>query len=419
MSEDIAMCVEGSSCYTWRAEWCEQEVTRGLAVCGGFVNRSRGPALQLIRDFISQHNKRFPFRPLLSCPGGLCLRVTPTADDGADYLIFFDEHRKKQELFLILSKRRRGMRREGGYCLNVVFFFIASQWLCVLCANEQFRGEEPRTLKTGLWVGHCSLTSNEIPAPPISLHFSEWAIWGVLALFQSFLWAQVKHILTIPWLRARRQSTIVCLPQLSLILNLPLLHHAASLLPAIFATVFVVSRLLGVSELLPGDPAWVAGRESPPALWEPFHALFNHWYTHSELMRMCIHWAGGLIEQRRSTARLSGCPASVGGVCVYKRGWLQHAHTRTHTYTHSRRLCAFVGIAEWKPLVPAAGHYCSCERKTQIWSGGIRLPYLVHGCGVWPSSGMRASCFRMKGSEEMRSQILSFFKWQLYGIVLW
>lgn len=41
------------------------------------------------------------------------------------------------------------MRREEGV-LPCFFFFIASQWLCVLCANVQFRGEEPRTLKTGL-----------------------------------------------------------------------------------------------------------------------------------------------------------------------------------------------------------------------------------------------------------------------------
>lgn len=134
MSEDIAMCVEGSSCYTWRAEWCEQEVTRGFAVCGGFVNRSRGPALQLIQDFISQRNKRFPFRPLLSCPGGLCLRVTPTAGDGADYLIFFWRAKgKNRNCFLILSNRRRWMRKEGRYCLNVFwFFFFPSQWLCAL-----------------------------------------------------------------------------------------------------------------------------------------------------------------------------------------------------------------------------------------------------------------------------------------------
>lgn len=37
MSWDIAMCVEGSSCSTWRAEWCEQEVTRGFAVCGALL----------------------------------------------------------------------------------------------------------------------------------------------------------------------------------------------------------------------------------------------------------------------------------------------------------------------------------------------------------------------------------------------
>lgn len=41
MSEDIAMCVEGSSCYTWRAEWCEQEVTWGFAVCRALLTLLR------------------------------------------------------------------------------------------------------------------------------------------------------------------------------------------------------------------------------------------------------------------------------------------------------------------------------------------------------------------------------------------
>lgn len=46
MSEDIAMCEEGSSCYTWKAEWCEQ-VTQGFCCVQGFVNSSStlGPNL--------------------------------------------------------------------------------------------------------------------------------------------------------------------------------------------------------------------------------------------------------------------------------------------------------------------------------------------------------------------------------------
>lgn len=94
-------------------------------MCGGFVNRSRGPALQLIRDFISQRNKRFPFRPLLSCSGGLCLRVTPTAGDGADYLIFWTSQRQKQELFPNTFKEEE-VDEEGGGVLPERFLFFFS-----------------------------------------------------------------------------------------------------------------------------------------------------------------------------------------------------------------------------------------------------------------------------------------------------
>lgn len=97
------------------------------------------------------------------------------------------------------------------------------------------------------------------------------------------------------------------------------------------------------------------------------------------------------------------------GWCVYKRGELQH----THTYTHTSRLCAFWlfgGIAEGKPLVLAAGHYCSCEHKTQIWSCGICLLYLVHGCKVWPSWEMRASCWRWRATERCGCLRFCLFK---------
>lgn len=52
MSEDIAMCVEGSSCSTGRAEWCEQEVTWGSAVCRALLTLPGACYSKLICDFI-------------------------------------------------------------------------------------------------------------------------------------------------------------------------------------------------------------------------------------------------------------------------------------------------------------------------------------------------------------------------------
>lgn len=72
-------------------------------------------------------------------------------------------------------------------------------------------------------------------------------------------------------------------------------------------------------------------------------------------------------------------------VGVWKRGAAAYPHTHTGE------------LAEGKPLVLAAGHYCSCEHKTQIWSCAIGLLYLEHR--VWPSSEMKASCWGWRASE--------------------
>lgn len=75
MSEDIAMCVEGSSCYTWRAEWCEQEVTWGFCCVQGFVNSSRA------RDFnLSETSFNSIIKDSLSGPPQLSWWSLPEGD---------------------------------------------------------------------------------------------------------------------------------------------------------------------------------------------------------------------------------------------------------------------------------------------------------------------------------------------------
>lgn len=116
--------------------------------------------------------------------------------------------------------------RGGKYCRKVIHCVIKAVF--TLICSSLWRAS---TLKT---VSVSKLLFTHIKRNPCSscyfafFRIGMWAILGVFALFQSFLWAQEKHILTIPLRKAPEQSTIVWLPQLSLILNLPLLHHAAS-----------------------------------------------------------------------------------------------------------------------------------------------------------------------------------------------
>lgn len=205
MSEVIAMCVEGSSCSTWRAEWCEQEVTGvffpPLAVCRAFVQRPPTPGLSnlsgtlfhgIIKDCLSG-------LPQLSwwslARGWPQLRVT------VQIIRFFSwrAKSKNRNCLLILSKRRWRIWGSLGACFKdfiyVFFFIVCSELIC--------RGESPVQAKDRP-AGRPLFPHVKLD-PRSSCSFAFFPMsnpWGgrvvVLAAFQSFLWAQVKRILTIP-----------------------------------------------------------------------------------------------------------------------------------------------------------------------------------------------------------------------------
>lgn len=88
---------------------------------------------------------------------------------------------------------------------------------------------------------------------------------GVLAPFQSFLWAREEHIFTIPLLQAQELNAIVCLPQLSHP-KPPITPSRRFLLLETFATVLT------------------SYGATAPELWRPFHTHFKHLKTHWKLI---------------------------------------------------------------------------------------------------------------------------------------
>lgn len=176
MSWDIAMCVEGSSCSTWRAEWCEQEVTRGFAVCGALL--------------------------ALLQPG------TPT------YLWFQFNGIIKDSL-------------SGPLSAVLVVFAWGWPWLRGWLWRPQIRLLMSCLMRPGCanlkaLVCEQTIVRSLQTESPLLLS-GMWAPATVFVACQSYLWE--KHILTIPAPKAQRPSTIVWLSQLSLNLNHPLLHH--------------------------------------------------------------------------------------------------------------------------------------------------------------------------------------------------
>lgn len=101
-------------------------------------------------------------------------------------------------------------------------------------------------------VNHCSLASNRNPCSSYylaSFRNWTWAIPGVFTLLSRVFFEE--HVLTIPLLKAQgERSTVVWLPQLSLVPQPPITASRRFLLAGGFATVFVASCLLGVTKFL-------------------------------------------------------------------------------------------------------------------------------------------------------------------------
>lgn len=171
------------------------------------------------------------------------------------------------------------------------------------------------------------------------------------------------------------------------------------------ATVFIVCVSGWVSSFT-GDSVWVVGTAIVSSALKPFPPKYVG------VNRKCLSLVNDTLTVNSSLV-YRGQPKTKHTCCVacfqdIQQVWVVCVHVCLWPKEGCCVLSGFRGITEGKPLVLTAGHYCSCEYKTQIWSCGICLLYLIQGRKGRPTLEMRASCWRWRQRSTWIAHTLSF-----------